>query len=166
MNKVILTIIGTLLLTTGGFAVAQDNDGGQKRHRSDQQRGMQGMPVVDRVIRALKRLDLEEEQKTEVKAILQGMKEDLRPIMGETKAGQKQLKELITAETFDEDAIATIAEKEGDLAAERTMIVARAMSGVFALLTDEQRAELETMSEQRRERRSERRQTPTPSQDG
>ena len=73
------------------------------------------------------------------------------------KAGHEQLKELIKAESFDESAVAALAETEGTLAAERLIVASRAMSDVYGQLTVEQRAELEIMASERAERRAEKR---------
>lgn len=148
MTGIILT---TLLLTVTGMALAQDPEG---RHH---QRGDQSMPAVDELMRAIKRLDLSEEQKTSIKGIMHGLKTEERPLAREMKAGHQQLKELIKADSFDEAAVAALAEKEGALAAERLIITSRAMSGVYAQLTDEQRAELETMASERAAKRAARR---------
>ena len=50
-----------------------------------------------------------------------------------------------------------LAENEGALAAERLIIASRAMSAVYAQLTDEQRAELETIAAERAAKRAEKR---------
>ena len=115
------------------------------------------MPDAGRVFHAIKRLDLDEAQETSLREIMDTMREDLRPVMEATREGHMQLKELINADTYDETVVASIADRQGDLAAERLMITSRAMSDALQLLTEEQRAELEAMAEERRERRSERR---------
>ena len=163
MNKLIITIATILALTITGTAMAQDfyDDPGNKakKHRQGQRnhQGMQSMPVVDQMMRALRRVGLTDEQKADVKVIMKGMKEEIRPIMMETKIGHGQLKELITAESFDENAVAVIAENEGQLAAERTKIVSRSLAKIYAQLTDEQRTELEVMASERKERHARKR---------
>jgi Spy/CpxP family protein refolding chaperone len=77
--------------------------------------------------------------------------------MQEMKAGHMQLKELVKAESLDEQAVAAVAETEGLLAAERLKIAARAASEIFALLTDEQREQLEAMAAERGQRHTEKR---------
>jgi len=167
MNKLIITITTTLALTITGTAMAQDfyDDPGKKgqQHRQGQRnhQSMQSMPVVDQMMRALRRVDLTDEQKAAIKVIMKGMKEEIRPIMMETKNGHGQLKELIKAKSFDENAVAVIAENEGQLAAERMKIVSRSLAKIYAQLSDEQRAELETMAAERKGRH-ERKREPQP----
>jgi len=116
------------------------------------------MPGVERMMRGIMHLDLSDEQRASIKGIMHGLKAEERPLLKEMKSGHEQLKELIKAESFDEQAVATLAEKEGALAAERLIIASRAMSEVYAQLTDEQRTELETMAAERASRREGKRQ--------
>jgi len=157
MNKISITIITILMLTVSGMALAQDSSGnpGNKGQRS--QRGMQGASMVDQLMRGIRRLDLEDEQRENVRAIRQGLKAETSPVMQKSRAVHLQLKELIKADVYDADAIAALAVQEGDFAAERMMITSRALSQVYSQLTPEQRDELEAMATDRQERRDERR---------
>ncbi len=158
LTKIITaTVFTTLLLGAAGTALAQDSDTGPNKQGRHHKRGGESMPPVDQLMRAIKKLELSEEQKTSIKGIMHGLKMETRPLANEMRAGHDQLKELIKADSFDEAAVTTLAEKEGALAAERLIVTSRAMSKVFAQLTDEQRAELETMAEERAEKRAEKR---------
>ena len=158
MKKLLITVISSLLLMSAGTAMAQDPTGGPGKKARHQQGGMQAMPVVERFMRAIKHLDLDEEQKAGVKAVMQGLKEDSRPLLHKTRANQEQLKELVKAINFDQEAVAALADKEGNLAAERMMLTSRALSDVYKVLTREQRLELEAMAAKRQERRGDMRQ--------
>ena len=157
MNKISITIITSLMLTVSGMAQAQDFSGnpGNKGQRS--QRGMQGTPMVDQLMRGIRRLDLEDEQKENVREIMQDLKAETSPVMQKTRAVHLQLQELIKADVYDEAAIAALAVQEGDFAAERMIITSRALSQVYGQLTPEQCDELETMATERQEKRDERR---------
>ena len=150
MNKLIITIVSSLLLTTTGIVMAGNTDDGSGGKRKHHQREMQAMPLVDKMVRAVRHLDLDEEQKAAVKAVVRNLKRDIHPIMAETKAGHRELKELIKAPAFNAEAVALLAQKEGELAAERLMLTSQALSTIYMLLTDEQRAELETKAAQRK----------------
>jgi Spy/CpxP family protein refolding chaperone len=165
MNKLIITIAGTLVLTLCSAAVAQDYTSDPGKKRQHQQRGMQPMPAVEQIFRSLRRLDLDDDQKAGFKSIMEAMKVDIRPIMAETKQGYLALKELVSAEILDEAAIAAIAQKEGQLTAERIMISSQALSSALKLLTNEQRAELQTMNSERQKKRDERRKQKTEQSD-
>jgi len=155
MNKLMITLVSSLLLAATGTALAQDNTPGERENKvRHQQRGAQVTPAVTQLMRALKRLDLNDEQREAIRAIRGALKADVRPIMKGMKAGQLQLKELVNADSYDEAAVAVLAGKEGDLTAERILLTSRALSGILGLLTDEQRAELEAMAAQRKEKRA------------
>ena len=150
MNKRIITVIGALLLTATAATLAQDSYGerGMKDHR--QHRGMQAMPMFDHLSRALRRLDLDDGQKESIKAVMHNMKAEIRPIMQLTQDGHQELLQLIKADSYDEQAVAALAEEEGNLATERMLISSRALSEVFSYLTEEQRDQLEAMATEHR----------------
>lgn len=155
MNKLTLAILTTFLLLATGNAFAQKSDGEHHRQGQHSQRGMQGAPAVQHLVHALHRLDMSDDQKASIKAIMQGLKAELGPIMSETKASHLQLQELVKADTYDEQAVAAVAEKQGQLASQRVKITSRVFSEVFNQLTAEQRSQLDTMAEKRKTRRLE-----------
>ena len=165
MNKFLITIIAALLLAGTGSVFAQDsNDGpensGPEKKRQHNQRGMQASPPLEKLMRALRQLDLSDEQKANTRATLGVMKAEIHPIMQEMKAGQRELKELVKSYPFEEDRVRALAEQEGALTAERIMITSLAMSRVLGELTGEQRTELDAMAAKRNERRGEKRKQP------
>ncbi len=160
MNKLIITIISTLMLSVSGTVLAQHPDGDFSDRGKRQNRGMQSNPYVDQVMHAIKRLDLDDEQKTNIRSIMHTLKADSRDLMEQTRAGHLQLRALITAEDYDEAAVAALAEKEGNLATERMIVSSKALSEVYAQLTPEQQAELEAMATKRLAKRAERGERP------
>ena len=153
-NMISRTILAALLITLMGTALAQDPIAEPTRKGHKQQRGNHAMPAVAGMMRGIRHLDLSEEQKTDIKIIMQELKAEERQLKMEMKLGHEQLKELIKADSFDEEAVAAVADQEGALAAERLIIASRALSEVYAQLTDEQRAELETMATERAAKRA------------
>jgi protein CpxP len=154
MNKLIITLLTTTMLIATGPAVARGPYG---EPGNKDQRHQQGMPAVQQLMRGIRNLDLSEEQKESIQTVMQGLKAEVRPLMQETKAGQLQLKELIKADSYDETAVAALAENEGKLAAKRVLITSHALSEVLSHLTDEQRDELDAMAVHRKQHRAERR---------
>ena len=155
MTKLIITIISTLLLTTSSVALAQNPDSNFGDRGKHQQRGMQGNPFVEQVMRGIKRLDLEEDQRASIRAIMKTLKAESRNLMEQTRVGHMQLRALITAENYDQAAVAALAEKEGQLATERTILSSRALSEIYAQLNEEQQAELNAMATERMAKRAE-----------
>ncbi len=155
MNKLSYLIFATILLAAATTAIAHDSHDGPGGPGAHHARGMQGMPAVEQLIRALHQLDLDEAQKENIHTALRDMKADARPVMQTTRARHEQLRKLITADTYDENAVAVLADKEGELAAERVVITSRTFANIFSMLSDEQRGQLRSMAEQRQQHRSE-----------
>lgn len=156
MNKLIITIFSALMLSVSSAALAQNPDGGFGDKGKRHQRGMQGNPFVEQVMRGIKRLDLEDEQRASIREIMQTLKADSNDLMDQTRAGHMQLRALITAENYDEVAVAALAEKEGELATERMILSSKALSEIYAQLNQEQQAELDAMAAERMANRAER----------
>jgi len=150
INTLLKFILAATFLMSSGTTFAQGT--GKPGQRGP--RGAQGMPAVEQMMRAIQRLDTSDEQKADIRDVLQKMKTEVAPILEEMKDGQLQLRELIKADEYDENTVAGLAAKEGDLAAERMVITSRAFSEVYGYLTEDQRSELENMAAQRMERRS------------
>jgi Spy/CpxP family protein refolding chaperone len=154
MSKSIITVIAALLLAVSGMAVAEDYDRGPGYKGKRPQRGMQAAPrsPVEGVMRAIRRLDLSDEQKEAIWNIAHDLKGELHPVMVEMRDGQRQLKELLRAGDFDKGAVAALADKEGDLVARRIMLTSEALAGIFSQLTEEQKSELAAMAEKHKQR--------------
>ena len=156
MNKLIIAMVTILLLTASGIALAQDQKYAAGKKGQRDHRGMSAMPIVEQLTRTIRRLDLDDEQKAGIRIVMQDMKTEVRPIMEEMKAGHQQLRELVKAESYDEQAVAIVAEEEGKLAAERVKIASRTISEILSILTAEQREQLENMAAERKSRHGER----------
>ena len=161
MNKLTRTItfafLAAMLLSFTAAAMAHDSLDKPPRKGQHHNKAHQQMPVVEQMMRAVKHLDLSDEQKASFRIVMRDLKAQDRAQNQEMRAMHAQLKELIKADTFDETAVSALAQKEGDLAAERLLSASRAMSSVYGQLTDEQRAQLASMAEERQATRAERR---------
>jgi Spy/CpxP family protein refolding chaperone len=152
MNKLAITVISTLLLFASGLAFSQDAPPGPGKKAPHH--GPQPMPLIADTMRALRRLDLSEEQKVNVKTIVDSLKENIKPVMLEMRPGHEQLKELTVAEVYDADAVKAAAEKEGDLLAQRIILTSEALFNIRAQLTAEQRTQLDEMAAKRQGHRA------------
>lgn len=61
----------------------------------------------------------------------------------EVRVNRAQLRDLTRQSGFDEDVVRVVADKQGDLKAEMIVLRARQRSEMKALLSDEQRAQLD-----------------------
>lgn len=157
IHKLTITFISITMMALAGAALAGPRPDHYRDGPPHHGRGMPGMPVVDMVMRAVMHLDLSDEQEDSIRDIMRSLKTDDRELMKDMRSSHEQLKDLIKADTFDETAVAEIAGKEGNLTTERLILASRAMSQVYAQLTDDQRAELQAMAEERAARRAEKR---------
>lgn len=160
MKKLVIILVSSLAMLTSASVLAQDGEaepGKQRHHKQQKHRGMHAMPMAQQVFRTLRRLELDDTQKAAVKGIFETMRSDLQPVMKDMRKAQSELKQLVTAGNFDAEAVADIAKREGELTTERILIASRAMSDAYALLTEEQRAKLSAMAEERKGKRNQKR---------
>ena len=155
INKLIITIISTLMLSIGGTAVAQSPDGDLNDRGDREQRGPHGNPFLEKAMRGIKSLDLSAEQRVNIRSILQTLKADSVSLMEERRATHMQLRTLITAETYDAHAVALLANTAGQLAAERVILSSQALAEVYSQLTAEQQTELDAKAADRMTKRAE-----------
>jgi Spy/CpxP family protein refolding chaperone len=126
---------------------------GPRHDRMQHRSGEMGTQVIEHLGKAVRRLDLSEEQKESIHADIKGLKESIRPLVKELHQGRKELHGLITGTEYDAEAVAAIADKQGSLTAEITRVASGTAAAVLAQLTDEQRAELVAMGEARQAHR-------------
>lgn len=148
-----MNITSKLLIALAGLTLAAASFAGDPGPRHDRGHAGMGAEVIEHVARAVRRLDLSEEQRTAIHAELQGMRETMKPLVHEMLDTRKALHEQITADQYDAQAVAEIAERQGSLTSEMTIIASGAAASVLAQLSEEQRAELQAMAETRRAHR-------------
>jgi len=156
MTKYLKTSLLLAALLFAGSAIAADQERGRDRGHMQQRGGEMGTQLIEHLGKALRRLDLSEEQKESIHADMKGLRESLKPLVQEMHAGRKELHGFITADGYDQDAVAEIATHQGQLTTEITILASDTAAAVLARLSDEQRAELMAMGEERRAHRSER----------
>jgi periplasmic protein CpxP/Spy len=92
--------------------------------------------------RIAERLNLTEDQKTQIKTTLTGEKKTLAPLLGQLHEARKNLRAAIQSRDANESAVraasAKVAAVEGDLAVERMKIFGK----IAPVLTDEQRRQI------------------------
>ena len=152
-NSLIALLAGLLI---AGSTLAGERGRGMDRHH---QRGGPdiGMQVMEHLGKAIRRLDLSEDQKTTIRGEFGGFRETVAPLVKEMHEGRMNLREIIAEGEYDPDAAAEIAEQQGRLTTEITLLVSETVAGVLAQLDDEQRTELQAMGEERRARKEDRR---------
>jgi Spy/CpxP family protein refolding chaperone len=105
-------------------------------------RGGEGM-------RFLRRLDLNEAQREQVKKIFEEQAPNMRSRMEAARTAQQELRTLAMSPNFDSGRARDLADTAAKAHADAAVMRAEGMSKVFALLTPEQRARLEERREHR-----------------
>ncbi len=102
---------------------------------------------------AVKRLDLSDAQQDAIRSLFEANREDMIANFEASRAVREELQGLLQQESLDQDALAELAEREGELAEERIMLGGNLASDVLAELDDAQREELAALRDERQERR-------------
>jgi Spy/CpxP family protein refolding chaperone len=91
------------------------------------------------------RLDMTEQQRAEIKVMFDDSRQQMANLREQIRENRTQLRELAGQAEFDEAAVRSIAERQGDLKAETIVLRARQRHEMKAVLTDDQRVQLEEM---------------------
>ena len=120
----------------------------------------------------LRGLDLTEEQRAQVRQIMQGHRDEFRAVEQRLQAAHRAQQDAVEATPFDENAVRARAADVAAIQADAVVLRAKVHSDVFAVLTPEQQAKAAELKTQREQRMQERRQqmqqrrqqraTPTP----
>lgn len=106
---------------------------------------------------ALRQLDLSEEQRTEIHAILEQERDQAEAYREEMRSLRAQLEEQIETDPFDETAVRAKALALGALGVDMAVLRARQAGQVREVLTPEQLGELERLGAEREAFREQRR---------
>lgn len=136
-KQIIVSVIGALLVSGAAFA----------KPGHDGPRGGQENPVR-MVMKDLKRLELTDEQRTEVRAIMDNLRANNKAAREERKAQRPEEKpQFASAEEASEAAIARFSDSQS-----QRLAVAHARHDIYQLLTDAQRQTLQEKQEKRAQR--------------
>jgi protein CpxP len=97
----------------------------------------------------LRQLDLTDEQRTQVRQVMEGHRDELRAIGERVMAAHRAQEDAVTAPQFDEQVIRTKAAELAAVEADAAVLQAKVHSEVFALLTPEQQAKAAELKAQR-----------------
>ncbi|GAA4355834.1 Spy/CpxP family protein refolding chaperone [Kangiella marina] len=129
-----LAYLSMVALFAGAFAVAPAQAGpnhDSHKHAKKHDRG--GMYI-------LKKLDLSDEQKAEVKSIMKNAKEQKKGLHESLKAYKQALRDLVNSPDYSEQAVRSLHAQYQSVFADKVVIKANASHQINALLTPEQQA--------------------------
>ena len=120
---------------------------------------MNGPTEVDRVLQLAHRLErvaeqigLSEEQRDAIHAVVDEARPQLRDLGGEMRANRDELREASSPENYDPGAVSALATAQGELIARGIVLGAQVRFDVLAVLTPDQREQLEALRGERRRR--------------
>jgi len=102
-------------------------------------------------MRLAEKLNLSDEQKTQVKAILEDSKTRIKPLMESMRENHKQAENLGTDGVFNEEQVNRIANSQSETMKQLFIEKEKTKAQIFAVLTAEQRTEAAKMKEQFKE---------------
>jgi periplasmic protein CpxP/Spy len=143
MKKITVGILAVSILTIGlvGLVFAQKHGGGfGEKHGGFGGRGFLFGKIAEE-------LGLSEEQKTQVKAIMEASKAKVQPIAEALKEGHQTAKTLGTDGVFDEAKVTQLANNQAELTKQLIIEKEKTKAALFAILTSEQRTKAATIHE-------------------
>ena len=109
--------------------------------------------VKERILRIAEKLEFNDDQRAETRALLQDSFADLKVIKEEMGANMEAIKALAEDPDYDADSVAELARSQGELFAQQLEIRMATRVAFHEILTDEQKARLEAFKDQREERK-------------
>jgi len=120
--------------------------------------GPDGHPPEPNLERMAERLDLSEQQRADIKAIMETGKTAFKPTIDAMQANRELLEELINSNTPDQNRIQSLAETQGDLLTESLLHRASMQQQVNTILSEEQRIKMQAYKDVHRDMRAARKQ--------
>jgi len=165
MNKIVTTLLVSSL-ALGGFTLANASDDDRYEryeryeHSDDDDRyerkgykgkycDKHGKKSGDRMERMIKHLELSDEQATQVRSIRDSYQPKMQALREKMQENRKQLREEMHAETIDQEKVKKLADKMGDLKADKIILRAEKRNKIHNVLTNEQREKMKEMKERR-----------------
>ena len=155
MKTYVILALSIAALAAGSGAVSAQSDtaaeadrpaGGHHGRHGHQRRSADPMRMVKRMTR---RLDLDETQQQTISNIVEAAKPEFEVLRDRSRANRQAMRQLVTTDPDYSAKLSNLAAETGEVAAERTRLFGRVRSEINAELTDEQRAELESLASER-----------------
>lgn len=143
--KTPLMYLSIAALFAGAFAIAPAEAGPNHKHHANKHRTHGEMHI-------LKKLDLSDEQKAEVKAIMKNAKEQKAALREPLKAYKQALRDLVNSPDYSEQAVRSLHAQYQNVFADKVVIKANAANQVNAVLTPEQQAKKAEIKEKMKQR--------------
>lgn len=162
MKKVLTIALGVIFLisTLGVFALAKSSAESvaiDKMFASDGKANLENHPIVRRILnRIADRLDLTDEQKSQIRQIFQDARPRVQPLVQQAIATRHDLQEATANGTFNEAQVRVLAERQGRTVGQLIVEKERVKTQIYNVLTPEQRQKVEQMKDRFEQRLRER----------
>lgn len=153
-----LMILGILIaspLAANPWGRGGDNDCGEHRlmaphgkHFDGEHRGDMGL----RLIQMGKRLDLTDEQETQILELSQKYRAEIRENQNACEANRKKMASLHNSDTFDEAALRSAMDEAYPAMVDRVVLHAKYRSELGKILTDDQKGKLKNLRDRMHKR--------------
>ena len=145
VQKSALLAVGIVVLAVGGLLAGRLSAGAfpGRGHAEF------GPRLFGRIARAL---DLTDDQKGRIKAILKSHATEIERQMKASAAARQAVHEAVLSQPVDEAAIRAAAQRLGDVHADGAVLFAKIKTEVQPILTEEQRQKIQTFRERARNR--------------
>lgn len=135
----LVALLVTTLLTIGADAQGHRPRGGRPGM------GPGGTPGAERGAEAqqfFRELDLTDQQKAEMRSLRERSREESQPILKQLRELEKERRQLIQSNTFNEEAARSLVNRESELRSALSLNRTANQHAVYNLLTPEQKAKL------------------------
>ena len=152
-----LALATVVLVATHAVQAAEAQRGGGRGGRGAWMGGPRGAGPAGAFLPPLRRLELTDEQREQVRTAIGESREAARTHARETRTAREALGEAVTTGAVDEDRLRTLGAELGRLAGDAAVRRAQVYAAVWQILTPEQQARAEEIKAEREERRNARR---------
>ena len=152
-----LALATVVLVATHAVQAAEAQRGGGRGGRGAWMGGPRGAGPAGAFLPPLRRLELTDEQREQVRTAIGESREAARTHARETRTAREALGEAVTTGAVDEDRLRTLGAELGRLAGDAAVRRAQVYAAVWQILTPEQQARAEEIRAEREERRNARR---------
>jgi Spy/CpxP family protein refolding chaperone len=145
MKKFIIGFIAFSLFAVGGILVFGQREGGKMF-------GGRGFSGGHPFLKMAEKLNLSEEQKTQIKTILEDAKTRIKPLMETIRANHQAIEQLGKDGVYNESEVTRLANAQAETTKQLIIEKEKTKAAIFAVLTPEQRTQAEQMKSEMKER--------------
>lgn len=163
MKKVTAIILTVVLTAMGAMMIFAQTDNNTEGKREFGKRGDHGKRGGGKGMRGgkgmmLRGLDLTDEQKAQVKQIMETSRENMKTVHDQMKANRQQLEASSENGNFNQAQVQALAAQQGNLHAQMIVEKERVKSQIYQILTPEQKAKAAEMKANFKQKMQERQQ--------